>query len=421
MPEKRPLQHTDSLSMTSRQRMAIAMRKEVPDRVPVMCQLSLGHYLLNTDVSPARLWFSSEGFAEALVTLQRKYRFDGILINLPGHAEDWRREMTRIEERPDAEIVHWKDGSYTVCPREDFATQYRKDPRTGEFLPDNRVRLSIDEVEPDRLFYESAHTCGGLKYPYFYYDIERGYRNPNDPADWFPEHEFRTLELVRKATGGTVSVHCELFSPFTQLMELLGYENALVALLTDPEKCKTILERFAGGCVYYGRELARRGSDAILMSSAFAGGGFISRGMYEEFVLPFEKAVWDGIRTEFADVPCYTHTCGAIGDRLDLMEATGLDGIDTLDPPPLGTVELDKAKEFLGTRVFIKGNIDSVNTLLLRDLDTAKKDIMQRIVWGKPGGAYILSTACSVAPRVKPDRLEIMADICEEFGRYDDE
>jgi uroporphyrinogen-III decarboxylase len=172
--------------------------------------------------------------------------------------------------------------------------------------------------------------------------------------------------------------------------------------------------------VYYGRELARRGADAVLMSSAFAGGGFISRAMYGEFVLPFEKAVWDGVRGVFPDIPCYTHTCGAIGDRLDLMEATGLDGIDTLDPPPLGTVELDKAKEQLGNRVFIKGNIDSVNTLLLGSHEDARADIIQRIVCGKPGGAYILSTACSVAPRVSPDRLEMMAGICEEYGKYSD-
>ncbi len=413
MSESRP-----SAPLTSRERMAIAMRKGVPDRVPVMCQLSIGHYLLNTGVSPARLWFSSEGFAEALVALQRRYRFDGILINLPGHPEDWTREMERIEERPDAEVVYWKDGSWTVCPRDNFAVQYRRNPRTGEYVPDTRLRPSIEEVDPDSLLYETPHTCGGLKYPRFYYDIERGPRNPDDPEDWFPPHEFRTLELVREMTGGTVSVHGELFSPFTQLMELLGYENGLVALLTDPDACKAILGRYVRGCVWYGRELARRGADAVLMSSAFAGGGFISREMYREFVLPFERDCWEGIRGEFPDIPCYTHTCGAIGDRLDLMEETGLDGIDTLDPPPLGTVELDRAKAQLGTRVFIKGNIDSVNTLLLGKPEAVREDVKRRIAWGKPGGAYVLSTACSVAPRVAPERLEMLADLCEEYGRY---
>ena len=111
-----------------------------------------------------------------------------------------------------------------------------------------------------------------------------------------------------------------------------------------------------------GKRQAAEGVDAVLISSAFAGAGLISRGQYEEFVLPYEKKIIEGIQKEF-DVPVYTHTCGSIGDRLDLMMQTGTNGLDTLDPPPLGTVKLDEAKLFLSGKVFIKGNIDPINTL----------------------------------------------------------
>ncbi len=73
------------------------MRHAPVDRVPVMCQLSVGHYLLNTEISPADLWFTSEGFADALVTLQRRYHFDGILINLLGTDPQWRKDVCRID------------------------------------------------------------------------------------------------------------------------------------------------------------------------------------------------------------------------------------------------------------------------------------------------------------------------------------
>ena len=33
--------------MTSRDRVALAMNLDVPDRVPVFCQLAIGHYFLN--------------------------------------------------------------------------------------------------------------------------------------------------------------------------------------------------------------------------------------------------------------------------------------------------------------------------------------------------------------------------------------
>ena len=52
------------------------MRHEPTDRVPVMCQLAFGHYLLNTDVAPVDAWFESDKFVDALITLQRRYEFD---------------------------------------------------------------------------------------------------------------------------------------------------------------------------------------------------------------------------------------------------------------------------------------------------------------------------------------------------------
>ena len=70
--------------MTSRDRVGLAMNLDVPDRVPVFCQLAIGHYFLNARPSPFDVWFRSGAFANALVELQRRYRFDGILVNLPG-------------------------------------------------------------------------------------------------------------------------------------------------------------------------------------------------------------------------------------------------------------------------------------------------------------------------------------------------
>ena len=80
--------------MNSRERMAAAMRKQQPDRVPVMCQLSLGHYFINTGFDPVEIWHDSDVFARALVELQQRYGFDGILVNLPGRPPHWRVTST---------------------------------------------------------------------------------------------------------------------------------------------------------------------------------------------------------------------------------------------------------------------------------------------------------------------------------------
>lgn len=388
--------------MTGKQRIQAAMRHRPVDRVPVMCQLAIGHYLLNTDVPPAELWFTSEGFARALVTLQERYGFDGILINLPGRDPDWMRHVERIETAEDGgQTVLFTNGDKARCPPDDNVQHF---PAGGNPRP------TIDQVDPERIYYDDPHCLGGLKYP-FYFGLE-----PYEPDrdDYWPAYMFRTIDLVIGEVGETVSVHGEIFSPWTQLMELFGYEQALTYLMDEPDKCRVILAAYTQGAADLGVQQARHGVDAVLISSAFAGGGFISPRQYEQFVLPYEAEIVRRIQRQ--GVPVYTHTCGDIGDRLELMAAGGIDGIDTLDPPPLGSIDLEDAKRRVGERVFFKGNIDPVNTLLSKSCEEVRQDALWRLKVGSPGGGYILSSACSVSPRVPPENLTVLVEAAEEFG-----
>lgn len=388
--------------MTSKTRMRKAMNREIPDRVPVMCQLSIGHYLLNTQISPSRLWFTSEGFAEALFCLRERYGFDGILINLPGRDPGWMKNVTRIETKQDGgEIVFWRNGDISECPNNDLVQHY---PKNGRCIP------TLEEVNPDRLFYDDPHAEGSLKYP-FYYGIV-----PYEPdkSSYFPDYISRTIDIAVKEAGDSISVHGEVFSPFTQFMELFGYATALIHLVDNPDKCKAILEAYTEGTICYGRIQAKSGVDAIVISSAFAGRGFISPVFYREFVQPYEKKVVAALKE--TGVFVYIHTCGSIGDRLELIMETGVDGIECLDPPPIGDIDLVDAKTRMEGKAFIKGNIDPVNTLLLKSVIEVKRDVLNRLRIGAPGGGYILSSACSVAPRVPPENIKILAESVKENG-----
>ncbi len=130
--------------MNSRERVALTMRHIEPDRVPVMCQLSLGHYLLNTGISPHELWFTSEGLAEAMVSLQRRYRFDGILVNVPGRPDGFLEDVTKIENASDGEWLTWRNGDRTFLPWDDMAHHYPADSTQ----PD---RMDFSSADPDHL------------------------------------------------------------------------------------------------------------------------------------------------------------------------------------------------------------------------------------------------------------------------------
>lgn len=393
--------------MNGKDRILLAMQHRVPDRVPVMCQLSLGHYFLHSGLAPHDIWFTSDGFAEALVRLQQRYRFDGILINLPGRPRNVRQQMERVETISKDVVVTWRNGHVTSFPWDDNP-QYVYAAR-----PDLQPRADFSTTDPDHL--DNVDQYPGYVWNTYHIPYLDG-KEDAGPLRAVPDYFLDTIAAVRARVAETVSVHGEVFSPFTHYLELFGYQDALIGLVTDEAKAQAILDRLADASVTWAVAQARHGVDAVLISSAFAGAGFISRGMYRDFVLPFERRVAEAIREEGVFV--YTHTCGKIGDRLDLMEATGTMGIDTLDPPPLGDVELADAKQGIGSRLFLKGNMNSVALLEYTTEEQVIAEASRCIETGKVGGGYILSSACSIAPRVEPWKLELLVPLAEQLGRY---
>lgn len=367
------------------------MRHEATSRVPVMCQLALGHYFLHAGPDAIDVWHDSEAFAEALVRMQTVYGFDGILVNLPGRDPHWRRLVRRVESAGRDRVVVWKDGRVTVCPPDDNPHVFLKDRRTRPSFRLEALAEGASYVEPHALL------------------------GPTLLSPPFPPWQWDTLKLVR-AKAPDVSVHGEVFSPFSQLCEAVGLEDALVALRGEAERVKAFLAARCDATVELMAGQVSAGADAVLVSSAYAGAGFISTRHYREFVLPFEARVIEGFKARCPAAPVYTHTCGAIGDRLELLAETGTDGIDTLDPPPLGDVLLADAKRRVGDRLFLKGNLDPVGVVLLGTPDTVRAEAERCLEAAAGGGGYILSTACSVPPSAPPANVAVLRSVAEAAG-----
>ena len=142
--------------MNSRERVSAAMDHREPDRVPVMCQLALGHYFLHCKAKPSDIWFDPDTFAAALVELQRRYGFDGILVNIPGRPPDWRSQIKSCRKVGDREYLYWKSGLETVVPPDDNPQTSRAgwDTTWPCRLPNHRFR----DRQPSRLY--RPGTCG---------------------------------------------------------------------------------------------------------------------------------------------------------------------------------------------------------------------------------------------------------------------
>lgn len=393
---------------TPRENVIIAMRNQDPGEIPVFCQMAIGHALLNTDVDPVAFNFTNEGFARALLALREKYDFDGILIHKPGRDDSAMKRAT-LQESDEGISLIYPDGGRILCTRDDDPKYYAPAGWSAGTLLPGDPEDALDELES----FNFDDPFAGLPPSMIDWAIHKGLHF-YDSFEQIPEFYYGTIDRLVAKVGECYSVHGEVKAPLDYLINLLGMQNAMMAMLTEPEQCHAILERATGPVCIWARAQLRRGCDAIKISSPYAGGGFISRELYERFVTPYERRVARAVHEEGGFV--YTHTCGAIGDRLDLMAATEIDGIETLDPPPLGNTELAEAKAQFGERLFFKGNLDSVNVLLRGDEAKVRRVTRETLEVGAKGGGFILSTACSVAPAVPPANLQAMVDEVRKFS-----
>lgn len=363
--------------MDSKTRLKLAMQGKKTDQIPLMCQFSLGFLAKNFTQDLIRFWYEPEGLVEAYISAAEHFGFDGILVSISGRDPETIKQIQKVTDgKNGSKLISWENGTQTLMPYNDFPQDIGD--RSSNGSPTDIEELNIEDI-------------------------------PQISETEFPDYEFNILEGVLDKKGRELSIHGEVGTCFEEFLMLFNQmENGLVALLKDPSKAKRAMRRLNHTVISRAKEQCRRGIDALKLSSPFSGAGFISRDMYKEFVLPYEREVIEAVHREYG-IPCYIHTCGAIGDRLDLMLVTGTNGIECLDPPPLGTVQLDKAVQVIGSKAFIKGNLDSVNELKDTTPEQVLEIVKKRLEIGQkhPGG-YILSTACSIAPEVPLENIKVL-------------
>ncbi|MBI4624966.1 MAG: hypothetical protein HY736_17335 [Verrucomicrobia bacterium] len=381
--------------LTSRQRVAAAMRLEHPDRVPVMCQPSWGFVLKQIpDLDPIDFWHNHGGaMARGFCEISRRFGFDGVMIPAVGAAPLDAAAVERIDrDFPEGPLVYFRNGDSCVYCRNEL-------PRHTHAVP---PETDIESFDPagiaGRLTYHPPSTRLRMQLC-------------DDAAGRVAE-----LTQARALSGPDVSLHGALYAPEDYLIDLLGAEGAMMALVTDAERCHEILMRFAHAVAGHAREQIAAGVDALNISAPWSGQGFVSRGLYRDLIAPAQAVLVQVCRE--AGVPCYCHTCGAIGDRLELMLDTGFDGLECLDPPPLGNVELADAVRRIGGRAFIKGNIDPVHVLLNGTSEQIRADVLQRLAIGRTASGFILSTACTIAPDTPAAHVALLRELADAHGRY---
>ena len=121
---------------------------------------------------------------------------------------------------------------------------------------------------------------------------------------------------------------------------------------------------------------------------------------FEEFVVAYDTPLVELIHS-YPDRYVIIHSHGRVSRFLERFAAIGMDGLNVLEPPPIGDTRLADAKRRIGDRVCLIGNVQ------YDDLARGSKEKIERLVReairdGAPGGGFILCPCASPYERPLP-------------------
>lgn len=103
---------------------------------------------------------------------------------------------------------------------------------------------------------------------------------------------------------------------------------------------------------------------------------------------------------------------------LGMLKECAVDIVETLTPPPLGDVDLARAKKEVGDKLTLKGHIDHWHTIKTGTPDTIESAVKKAIEIAAPGGGFILGTSDSIRPGTSMENVRAYFHAARKYGVY---
>ncbi len=251
-------------------------------------------------------------------------------------------------------------------------------------------------------------------------DIER-LRVPDPRKDGRMPVYLEAIRRLAEMTRGEVAVRAPGTGPFSLAAHLMGPEDFLLELAMadrDPggkgerslvrllELTTDALIAFATACIEAGAHLVQAGDSLASLD-------MISPTAYRKWALPAERRFFTTINplAERHGVATLLHICGNMTSVLESMADTGAHILE-LDHK----VSLRAAKERVGDRVCLMGNLDPVELLWRGTPEAVGCEAQRAIADAGLGGGFILGSGCEVPVAAPKENIRVMIEIARRGG-----
>lgn len=222
---------------------------------------------------------------------------------------------------------------------------------------------------------------------------------------------YKALDIVNEKIGDEVFSSICFSGPVSTAATLRGTEAFVRDAYRDPELCHNLLRMSTDSCKNFIKEIVAHGGIPIILEP-IASGSIFSPRMFKKFAFPYIKELVDYAHDLGALIPL--HICGKTHKIIDQMTDTGADIIS------IDICDLEIAKEKVGGRAPILGNVDPANVLLFGPINDIKKVCEDSIEIMKDyKGGYVLSTGCETSTKVPFEHIQEMLNVARSYGKYD--
>ena len=361
--------------------MTAALTGKLPDRVPFLPTIFTDHACIAAGRQFEDALINPGLGAQSMLEAALRYQTDGVRF-LPGPPTDW-YDQKRVEFQDNVLVQ--------VDRRSDRVEGYFDVAGGGKFIshhPPKAVSKIADVAETHVLTAEEYRQQGYFK----------------DVAPLIEKAHSHDLFVVGMASSQTLNF----------MVEQMGdAEAAIMTFFDDPELALALIDRAVQISLEKARAFIDVGVDCIYIGDSYASGSVISPEIYQRFCAPAYRETAAEIHR--MGVLCYKHCCGDYNPLLVHLPETGIDGMDGIDPTSGMSVAHTKA--IVGDTITLMGGISCLN-LLNGTPEDVYAEAAACIEDGKPGGRYILGSACAVPRFSPPENLLAARQAAVELGGY---
>ncbi len=236
------------------------------------------------------------------------------------------------------------------------------------------------------------------------------------PPDPHLPGRFTAVESAIEIFQGKKAVIVHLNDVFSLPRYLMGMENLLLAIATEPELVRGLVEMSVSINLALAKELVSRGVKIVYTGDDYAynRGPLMSPRHFRAFFYPGLCRVMQGFKE--LGLLVIKHTDGNIWPIIDMIIDSGIDCLDPIDPQ--AGMDLAAVKSKYGHRVAVKGNVDCAQTLTFGTVEEVVAASRETLRSGMPGGGYIFSSSNSIHSAVKPENYAVMMRVWLDHGKY---